>query len=104
MCIRDSPYSFPCFPCRLKRSLSPGLFPLEGLQPITENIPGEPVLSLPVSYTHLEVEVQKYAKEQRVLFITGQKSLDTDWDSYVTNLKNLGLDRLVEDVYKRQPC
>ena len=53
----------------------------------------------------IEVEVQKYAKEQRVLFITGQKSLDTDWDSYVTNLKNLGLDRLVElynTAYQRQ--
>ncbi|MFQ9473091.1 MAG: hypothetical protein ACLR0P_08075 [Oscillospiraceae bacterium] len=30
---------------------------------------------------------------------------DTDWDSYVTNLKNLGLDRLVElynTAYQRQ--
>ena len=53
----------------------------------------------------IEVEVQKYAKEQRVLFITGQKSLDTDWDAYVSGLQNLGIDRIVElynTAYQRQ--
>ena len=53
----------------------------------------------------IEVEVQKYAKEQRVLFITGQKSLDTDWDAYVSGLQNLGIDRMVElynTAYQRQ--
>lgn len=53
----------------------------------------------------IEVEVQKYAKEQRVLFITGQKDIEADWDEYVSGLQSLGIDRMVElynTAYQRQ--
>lgn len=53
----------------------------------------------------IEVEVRKYAAEQRVLFITGQKNLDSDWDSYISDLQSLGLDTMVKSyntAYQRQ--
>lgn len=53
----------------------------------------------------IEVEVQKYAKEQRALFITGQKDIETEWDAYVQGLENLGLSKMVEyynSAYQRQ--
>lgn len=47
-------------------------------------------------FSNLTVEVQTYASECLLLFITGGMSLDGDWDSYVTRLHTLGLERLVE--------
>lgn len=53
----------------------------------------------------IEVEIQKYAKEQRALFITGQKDIETEWDAYVQGLESLGLSTMVEyynTAYQRQ--
>ena len=55
--------------------------------------------------TTIETEVKKYCDEQRTLFITGQRDLDTDWEDYINNLNNLGIDQLVEaynTAYARQ--
>lgn len=80
-------------------------WPYEGYEP-DETLP-------PVVFTEeeaselntIETEVKKYCDEQRTLFITGQRDLDADWDDYVSNLKDLGIDRLVEGyntAYARQ--
>lgn len=45
------------------------------------------------------VEVENFIEENKVAFITGAKSLDTDWDAYVKNFDNLGLPKLLE-VYQ----
>lgn len=53
----------------------------------------------------IEVDVKKYADEQRALFISGQKDIDAEWDAYVQQLENLGLSKMVElydKAYKRQ--
>lgn len=44
----------------------------------------------------LSTIITEYANEARVLFATGAKSLDTDWDSYVEELNKMGLDRWLE--------
>lgn len=41
-------------------------------------------------------DLQKLAKEYRVYFITGEKSLDSDWDAYVTALDDIGMPRFLE--------
>ena len=51
------------------------------------------------------VEVEKYIAESRVAFITGKKSLDKDWASYVSDLEKLGLPTLLkvyQTAYDRQ--
>ncbi len=53
----------------------------------------------------LAVELQKYMEESRIAFITGKMDLDEDWDEYVENLKNMGLDKYLEiqqKAYDRQ--
>ena len=37
-----------------------------------------------------------YVNENAILFITGQKDLDKDWNSYVSQLKTIGLDKFVK--------
>ncbi len=44
----------------------------------------------------LYMDLQKLVKEYRVYFITGEMSLDSDWDSYVKALDDLGLARFLE--------
>ena len=53
----------------------------------------------------LQVDLQKYISENYAAFVAGQKSLDTDWDSYVSGLNRIGLDRYLQIVnvgYSRQ--
>lgn len=45
------------------------------------------------------VEVEKYIAESRVAFITGTRDLDKDWDTYLKELDNMGLQTLLE-VYQ----
>lgn len=40
--------------------------------------------------------LQNYVEQSRIAFITGEMSLDSDWDSYVASLKNMGLDTLIQ--------
>ncbi len=52
----------------------------------------------------VSTDVTSYFKEMRDKFIIGQASLDSDWDSYVSTMKSLGLDTYVEvfqSVYDR---
>lgn len=57
-----------------------------------------------LTYTDKEMEdinelstiITEYANEARVLFATGAKNLDTDWDSYVEELDKMGLAHWLE--------
>ena len=41
-----------------------------------------------------------YLNESQAKFITGNLSLDTDWDAYVATLQQIGLTELME-IYQR---
>lgn len=41
-------------------------------------------------------EVTTYMEENSVKFITGVMDIDTQWDTYVQELKNLGIERAIE--------
>ena len=47
-------------------------------------------------YNELRNTVDTYADESRVRFIVGDLDLDSDWDSYLAELKNAGLERFIE--------
>jgi putative aldouronate transport system substrate-binding protein len=47
----------------------------------------------------IQVEVKNYVNSSKIEFITGEKSLDDDWDTYVEELYNCGLQTLI-DVYQ----
>ncbi len=47
----------------------------------------------------VNTNIQTYWKEMRDKFITGEASIDAEWDRYVSSLKALGLDTFVE-VYQ----
>lgn len=44
----------------------------------------------------MEVSLESYLSQARMDFVTGAKSLDTDWDAYVSGIQNLQMDRLIE--------
>jgi putative aldouronate transport system substrate-binding protein len=44
----------------------------------------------------LQLNIRNYIEENALQFITGNKSLEKDWDSYVNGLQELGADRYVE--------
>jgi len=44
----------------------------------------------------LQTNIRTYIDQNTLAFITGNKSLDKDWDSYVQGLKDLKLDRYLE--------
>ena len=44
----------------------------------------------------MEVSLENYIAQARMDFITGAKSLDTDWEAYVAGIQNLNMDRLIE--------
>lgn len=46
--------------------------------------------------TMLQVQLKNYIEESRARFIIGDLSLDNDWDSYLQNLSDLGLERYLE--------
>ncbi|MGP3969200.1 ABC transporter substrate-binding protein [Streptomyces sp. 6N223] len=48
----------------------------------------------------LQTNLGTYIQQSAVQFITGQKSLDSDWDSYLGELDGLGLDRFLE-IYQQ---
>lgn len=53
----------------------------------------------------VRTEIDKYVSESRVRFITGDLSIDKDWDKYVSDLDKLGLPKLMqiyEKAYGRQ--
>ncbi len=48
----------------------------------------------------LQTNIGTFVQQSAVQFITGKKSLDSDWDSYVKNLDQLGLKRFLE-IYQQ---
>ena len=48
----------------------------------------------------LQVEIQTYVEENTVAFITGQRDLDTEWDSYVQGFEGLRLAQYLEVLQK----
>ncbi|MFC5402029.1 extracellular solute-binding protein [Cohnella soli] len=48
----------------------------------------------------LQTNIRTYIDENALQFITGNKSLDKDWDGYVKGLKDLKLDRYLEILQK----
>lgn len=46
--------------------------------------------------SELSTIITEYANEARVLFATGARSLDSEWDSYVEELERMGLSRWLE--------
>lgn len=44
----------------------------------------------------IAVALENYVAETRIAFITGTKSLDADWDTYVASLERMGLGTVVE--------
>lgn len=48
----------------------------------------------------LKTNIMDTQKEYMVQFITGEKDIDTEWDGYVSALKNIGLDRYLELLQK----
>lgn len=44
----------------------------------------------------LAVELKKYIEESKIAFITGKMDLDKDWDSYLSNLKKIGMEKYIE--------
>ncbi|HML49290.1 MAG TPA: hypothetical protein PKE04_21330, partial [Clostridia bacterium] len=48
----------------------------------------------------LSTDISTYLSESQAKFITGNLSLDTDWDAYVATLQQIGLAELME-IYQR---
>jgi putative aldouronate transport system substrate-binding protein len=48
----------------------------------------------------VRIELENYISESRVRFITGDLDLNGDWESYVENLQNIGIRKLLE-IYQR---
>lgn len=44
----------------------------------------------------LQTNIGSYVQQSAVQFITGRKSLDSDWDAYLKNLDRLGLKRFLQ--------
>lgn len=44
----------------------------------------------------IEVPMDQYISQVTIQFITGEKSLDTDWDTYVSEIEALGLEEYME--------
>ncbi|MFV0400529.1 MAG: extracellular solute-binding protein [Oscillospiraceae bacterium] len=53
----------------------------------------------------MKTQIKDYVDEQIVLFLSGNRSIENDWDSYVAEYENLGLTRYLEimqTAYDRQ--
>ncbi len=48
----------------------------------------------------LETQIVKYVNEQIVAFLSGNRDIDAEWDAYVAEFNNLGLDRYIELLQK----
>ena len=44
----------------------------------------------------LMMDIKNYIQMMKAQFIVGEVDIDTGWDSFLTNLKNMQLDRLLE--------
>ena len=51
-------------------------------------------------FDRINIEIKEYVKEQIALFVTGEKSIDNDWDNFKTELNNLSVERYLELAQK----
>ncbi len=49
-------------------------------------------------FNGLQTDISTHVKENIALFVTGEKNVDTDWDTFQEELKNLNVERYVELV------
>lgn len=72
----------------------------ENCLPYAKTVVREDALSLSESeneiYTEKWTDVTKYVSQMFAAFITGDSDIDTEWDSYVENLNNMGLQEVIE--------
>ena len=47
-------------------------------------------------FTELETQITSEIQQSVAAFVSGEKSLDTDWDDYLQRLDDMGLQRYVE--------
>ena len=99
----------------LEGILTPGRFTIEqsdaGLEiRVHDSIMGKYCLGFPslkASPDEIQIKtdyltnVEKYYKETLAQFVTGQKDIDEEWDTYVSQMKSLGYDTILE-MYKNQ--
>lgn len=52
------------------------------------------------AFTQYRTAVEDYAKLAIVDFITGKRNVDTDWDSYLSDLDRLGYGKMIELIQK----
>lgn len=52
------------------------------------------------TFTQLQTALNDYAKIAIVDFITGNRNVDTDWDSYLADLDKLGYGKMIELIQK----
>ena len=48
----------------------------------------------------LNTNIEAYVKEMTTAFIIGSKNIDKEWDSYIKELKNMGVEQLIEYTQK----
>lgn len=49
----------------------------------------------------IHADMKEYVNQSTARFVTGDLNLDTDWDTYITTMKNMGMDEMV-DIYQRR--
>lgn len=66
-------------------------------RPVTESLPNLTVSADQISdYSRIKTEIESYCENSMVQFITGSMSLENDWDSYLSQLDQLGLQDYME--------
>ena len=53
-----------------------------------------------VTFTQISTAVNDYAKIALVEFITGKRNVDSDWNSYLADLDNLGYGKMIDLIQK----
>ena len=46
--------------------------------------------------SEIEATLKTYVMEEVAAFLTGRKDIDADWDDYIKNMENIGLNRILE--------
>jgi putative aldouronate transport system substrate-binding protein len=48
------------------------------------------------TYNEIKSSLDTFVEESRTRFIVGDMDIETEWDTYLSGLENIGLDRLLE--------
>jgi len=73
----------------------------------------EPFLTMPVKegekFSAIMADINNYVGESIIKFITGELSIDNDWDSYISTIKSMGIEEALQykqaayDRYLKRP-